>query len=157
MQVCKQKATLCVIGATVLSLGLPSGLTAEGPTAAARDSGAERQRAATGWLRLESDQRTSRELAAPLTPLDSQRLQSIEQQERARYREQLQTQERALDILNRQERRSGDGAGQGQGLSPEARLRGRLLEQQRARSGLELRRQMERRSQGSPPGRSPAR
>jgi hypothetical protein len=146
MQVCKQKATLCVICATVLSVGLGPAVPAEGPTAAAR---------ASGWLRLESDQRTSRELAAPLTPLDSQRLQVIEQQERARYREQLQTQERALDTLNRQERRSGDGARQG--LSPEARQQGRLLEQRRAQSGLELRRQMDRRSQGSPPGRIPPR
>ena len=72
MQVWKKKTTLCVIGATVLSVGLPSGLLAEGPTAAVRASGTERQRAAAGWLRLESDQRQSRGLAAPLTPLDSQ-------------------------------------------------------------------------------------
>ncbi len=152
MQVWKKKTTLCVIGATVLSVGLPSGLLAEGPTAAVRASGTERQRAAAGWLRLESDQRQSRGLAAPLTPLDSQRLQIIEQQERARYREQLQAQERELGTLNRQERRSSDRVDQGP--SPEVRLRGRLLQQQRAQSGLELRRQMDRRSQGSPPGRS---
>jgi hypothetical protein len=151
MQVWKKKTTLCVIGATVLSAGLQSGVVAEGPTAAMRASGAERHRAAAGWLRLESDQRQSRELAAPLTPLDSQRLQIIEQQERARYREQLQTQERELGSLNRQERQSRDRAAQGP--SPQARLRARLLEQQRAQSGLELRRQMDRRSQGSPPGR----
>lgn len=152
MQVCKQKATLCVICATFLSAGLAPAVPAEGPTATVRAAGAARQRAAAGWLRLESGQRTSRALATPLTPLDSQRLQVIEQQERARYREQLQTEERALATLNRQERRSGDGAGQG--LTPGARLQGRLLEQQRARSGLELRRQLDRRSQGSPPGRT---
>ncbi|MGE5154683.1 MAG: hypothetical protein ACM3ST_11785 [Bdellovibrio bacteriovorus] len=144
-----------MICATVLSVGLASPVGAEGPTAAARASGLERQRAAAGWLRLESEQRVERELAAPLTPSSSQRLQIIEQQERARYREQLQTQERERNVLDRQERRSGVGTAPGP--SPEARLQGRLLEQQRARSGRELRRQMERRSQGSPPGRSPLR
>lgn len=152
MQVCKKKTTLCVICATVLSAGPLSRVLAEGPAATVRAAGAERQRAAAGWLRLESDQRVSRELAAPLSPSDSQRLQAIEQQERARYRAQLQTQERELGTPKRQERRFADSAVRGP--SPEARLRGRLLEQQRARSGLELRRQMGRRSQGSPPGRS---
>lgn len=155
MQVCKKKTTLCVIWATVLSAGVPARVLAEGPTAAVRAAGVERQRAAAGWLRLESEQRVSRELAAPLSTSDSQRLQAIEQQERARYREQLQTEERELGTLNRQERRSPGGAIRGP--SPEASLRGRLLEQQRARNGLELRRQMDRRTQGSPPGRSPPR
>jgi len=155
MQAWKQKATMCVICATILGGGVPWDAAAEGPTAAARAAGAEWQRAASGWLRLESEQRVSRELAAPLSPLKSQRLQIIEQQERARYREQLQTQQRELEGLDRQERRLDGQAAQGP--SPEARLQGRLLEQQRERRGLELRRQMDRRIQGFPPGQIPAR
>lgn len=152
MQVCKQKATLCVICATILGVGIPSAALTEVPAARIRVPGAEGQRAAAGWLRLESDQRMSREQADPLTLPDSRRLQVIEQQERARYREQIQTHERELRSLDRQERRLGHGAAQG--LSPGARLQGRLIEQQRTQNALELRRHMDRRSQGSPPGRS---
>jgi hypothetical protein len=149
----REKATLCVIGATVLGGAFPLDLHAEGPTAAVRASGSQRQRAAEGWLRLESRQRATRELSAPLSPSESRRLQVIEQQERARYRERLQTEERELRILDRQERRSDGGAARGP--SPEARLQGRLLEQQRARDALELRRRLDRRIHGSPRGRSP--
>lgn len=149
MQVWSQNATLCVICATVLGLGRPCEGLAEGVTAAARASGAERQRAADGWLRLESDQRIDRARASPLTPAESQRLQVIEQQERGRLRGLLQSQQRELQSLSRQERRSQGEVPQG--VSPEARLRGRLLEQQRAQRGLALRRQMHRYSQGSPP------
>jgi hypothetical protein len=90
-----------------------------------------------------------------MTPLESGQLQTIEQQERARYREEIQTQQRELRTLDRQERLSQDGLAPGQ--SPEARLRARLLEQQRARDGLELRRQMERRIQGPPASAGPKR
>lgn len=154
MQVWRQKATLCVVGATMLGGAWPLDVHAEGPTATERASGAERQRAAEGWLRLESRQRAARDLATPLSPSEARRLQVIEQQERARYRGQIQAEERELRILDRQERRSDEGAAQGP--SPEARLQGRLLEQQRARDALELRRQLDRRIQGSPRGRYPS-
>jgi hypothetical protein len=154
MQVWRQKATLCVIGATVLGVAFPLDVRAESPTATERASGVQSQPAAEGWLRLESRQRASRDLSAPLSPSESRRLQVIEQQERARYRGQIQEEERELRILDRQERWSDDGADRGP--SPEARLQGRLLEQQRARDALELRRQLDRRIQGSPRGRYPS-
>jgi hypothetical protein len=151
MQVRKEIVTLCMISATALGCIFAFAVQGEGPTAATRASGVQRQRAAAGWLQLETDQRMSRGLAAPMTPLESQQLQVIEQQERARYREQLQTQGRELTILDRQERQLEDG--KFAGPSPEAaQLQGRLMEQQRARSGLDLRRQMDRLIQGMPPG-----
>jgi hypothetical protein len=152
MQVRKEIVTLCMLSATALGCMFTFAVQGEGPTAATRASGAQRQRAAAGWLQLETDQRVSRERVTPLTPLESQQLQVIEQQERARYREQLQTQERELTILDRQERQSEHGTLAGP--SQEAgRLQSRLMEQQRARSGLDLRRQMDRLIQGTPPGR----
>lgn len=151
MQLWKEIVTLCIICATVLGCVVPVVARGAGPTAVTRSAGAQQERAAAGWLKLESGQRVARERAAPLTPLESQQLQVIEQQERARYREQLQTQERELTTLNRQERQAGNGALAGP--SPEAaRLQGRLMEQRRANSGLDLRRQMDRLIQGAPAG-----
>lgn len=152
MQVWSKKTTICVICATVLTVTLPCIAFAEGITAAGRASGAQRQRAAESWLRLESDQRGARERASPLTPAESRRLGVIEAQERIRQRELLESQRRELQSLNRQERRSrGEVV---QGPSPEARLQGRLLEQRRAREGLRLRQGMDRlsRESASAPG-----
>lgn len=148
IQVWTENATLRVIGATILTSFLAAPATADGINPAARAVGAERQRAAAGWLRLESEQRASRARAAPLAPSGSQTLQILEQQERTRYREHLQTRESELGILNRQERNLGSRAPEA--LQPLGRLRGRLIEQGRTQSGLELRRQMDRRSQGAP-------
>jgi len=151
MQLWKEIVALCIILATLLGCVFPVVARGEGPTAVTRALGAQQERAAAGWLKLESDQRIERARAAPLTPLESQQLQVLEQQERARYREQLQTQERELTTLDRQERQSRNGTLAGP--SPEAaRLQSRLMEQQRASSGLDLRRQMDRLIQGVPPG-----
>lgn len=151
MQVWPENTTLRVIGATVLASALSTAALAEGINATSRAVGAEHQRGAVGWLRLESEQRRERDLAAPLGPSESQRLQVLEQQERARYREHLQTQERELRILSHQGRSLG-GEIPG-GPSPMGRLRARLLEQQRIQRGLELRRQMDRRGQDASPRR----
>ncbi len=123
---------------------------AEGAQATARAAATQRQRAAAGWLTLERDQREARAATAPGDLVESQRLRLQEQQERARYSETLQAERRELNAERRRERQTPGLAGAQPGA--EARLKSRLMDQQRAQESLRLRMQMDRQTRGLPSG-----
>lgn len=141
-----RRARNCVILATLIG-GISTPLTvAWGADAVpARAESAQRQRAATGWLTLERDQREARTAAGAPDLAQSQRLQALERQERARYREMLEADRREFDLEQRRARLNPQGPG------TEARFQGRLLEQQRAEESLRLRMQLDRQARGFPP------
>jgi len=138
----------CVICATVSAIGWTADVVAEDAKDAARASAIQRTQAAEGWLTLDRDQREARAAAGPLSSGTWQDLQILEQQERTRYRETLQAEGRELDAERRRERRASVPAGTLPGS--EARLQGRLLDQQRAQESQRLRMQMDRRTRGLP-------
>jgi len=119
--------------------------------AGARAAAGLQEGAAGGWLQLDQEQATLRRRAEPLTPRESLQLDSREQQERLRLRETLQTQEWEYDQARRTGRRAA-----GSGISQpgdRSRLRGIEMRQERELEALRLRRQIDRRIQGTPPGR----
>ncbi len=136
----------CFILATLIG-GISAPLTVSwgADAAAARADSAQRQRAATGWLTLERDQREARTAAGAPDLAQSQRLQALERQERLRYREMLEGERRELDLEQRRARLNPQRPG------TEARFQGRLLEQQRAQASLRLRMQLDRQARGFPP------
>ena len=138
----------CTICATILfGLGtVPA--RAEGARETARATAAQRQLGAEGWLTLERDQREARAAVAPGDLSESQRLRLLEQQERARYRAALQDERAELNAERRRERRAPGQPSARPGA--EARLQGRILEQQRNQESLRLRMQMDRQTRGLP-------
>ncbi len=112
--------------------------------------GVRADQAARGWLQLGQDQREARRQAEPLTPQESRQLQIREHQEALRLRETLQAQRRrAWDRVPR-------WAGKTHRAPPgyEVRRFGEELRQGRELEALRLRQGLDRRIQGTPPGRS---
>ena len=138
----------CILCATVLSGLGPVPARAEGARERARAAAVQSQRGAEGWLTLERDQREARAAVAPGDLSESQRLRLLEQQERARYRAALQDERAELDAERRRERRAPGQPSARPGA--EARLQGRILEQQRNQESLRLRMQMDRQTRGLP-------
>jgi hypothetical protein len=130
-----------------IAAGLLAGVAIAAPVLAA----GLQERAAGGWLQLDQEQASARRQAGPLTPRESLQLDAREQQERLRLRETLQTQEWEHNQARRTERRA-EGSGVAEPGS-RSRPRGIEMRQERELEALRLRRQIDRRIQGTPPGR----
>jgi len=140
----RQLACRVVIIATIM-VALP---VAAGPETA-RAAADQSQRTAAGWLRLEQDQRETRQRLAPMTPTEATRQQTLDRQEAIRFRETLQRQDREIQSLRRQERQTRQLGGVGVPESPasQSRIQGRLMQQQRELEAQRLRMRTERRGQ----------
>jgi hypothetical protein len=137
----------------IATIAMVSPVAAE--TDAARAEGIFSQRAAAGWLRLQLDQRESRQRAGAESPAEASRRQSLEWEEALRYRALLQQQERAIQSSRRQERsRSAASAAVGLPTPPgTSRMEGRLIELRAAQERERLRMRMDRERRN--PTRSP--
>ena len=109
------------------------------------------QSADQSWLRLDQDQREARRSAGPMTPAESRTVQTREQQEAMQLRQTLDAQRRAADALASQRR--AVGAAPAAPPLPDARSFGLRMEQARELESLRLRQDLERRIEGTPPGR----
>jgi hypothetical protein len=140
----RQLACRVVIIATIM-MALP---VSAGPETA-RAAGDQSQRTAAGWLRLEQDQRETRQRLAPMTPTEAARQQSLDRQDAIRFRETLQRQDREIQSLRRQERQTRQMGGVGALESPgsQSRIQGRLMQQQQELEAQRLRMRTERRGQ----------
>ncbi len=118
----------------------------------ARPALVQAQAADQGWLRLDQDQREARRAAGPMTPAESRAVQTREQQEAMQLRQTLDAQRRAADALAGQRR--AVGAAPAASPLPDTRSFGLRMEQARELESLRLRQDLERRIEGTPPGRS---
>ena len=110
------------------------------------------QAADQSWLRLEQDQREARREAGRMTPAESRALTSREQQEAMQLRQTLDAQRTAADALAGG-RRAVPAAPAAPPL-PDTRSFGLRMEQARELETLRLRQDLQRRTEGTPPGRS---
>ena len=111
------------------------------------------QAAGQSWLQLDQDQREARREAGPMTPAESRALQIREQQEAMQLRQALDAQRAAEDALSRERRRQLDPPAAP--ALPDARSFSLRMEQARELETLRLRQDLQRRIEGTPPGRRP--
>lgn len=112
-----------------------------------REGAAQTQRAAAGWLRLELDQREARARAAPATPRERMRQDTLDWQEAIRLREIQQREERALQSARRQARQpSLDVVPNLEDGSDRLRSRARTVQQEQIRDAQRSRMRGERRA-----------
>lgn len=145
----RQTACLFVVIAT---LWVAMSVAAE--TDAMRAQGIQSQRAATGWLRLQQDQRAARQQAGPLSSPEAARQQSLEWNEAIRYRELLQQQNRAFDSARRQARLVSRSEA---GVMPDVRadqirIQEQLMELEAQQQSQRLQMQMDRARRSQPAG-----
>jgi hypothetical protein len=149
VQYVRQRACLSVVIATLL---WSPPVAAE--TDAARLQGIQSQRAETGWLRLQQDQRAARQQAGPLSAPEAARQQSREWNEAIRYRDLLQQQNRVIDSARRQDRLVPRGGADGipDVRAGQIRMQGQLMELEAQQQSQRLQMQMDRarRSQTAP-------
>jgi hypothetical protein len=149
VQYLRQTACLFVVIAT-LWVAMP--VAAE--TDAMRAQGIQSQRAATGWLRLQQDQRAARQQAGELSRPEAARQPSLEWNEAIRYRELLQQQDRAIDSARRQARLVSRSEA---GVMPDVRadqirIQGQLMELEAQQQSQRLQMQMDRARRSQPAG-----
>lgn len=104
-----------------------------------------------GWLQLQQDQRAARQQAGPMTPLESNRLQTREQLENMRFRQTLGDQRQERDGLERSR-----GQPPAMPLSPgQDNTKAFELQMQQGKDldALRLQMDMQRMIEGTPPGR----
>lgn len=139
------------VAATLLAGALVTGVSRADGAVAARVAAVQVQLAQQGWLQLDQDQRDARHQAGPMTPAESRALQTREQQESMQLRQTLDAQRQERDALERSRRRRLDHYGAPR--APDTRSYGVQMNQSRERQSLRLRQDLNRRIEGTPPGR----
>lgn len=104
-----------------------------------------------GWLQLQQDQRSARQPAGPMTPLETNRLQTREQLENMRFRQTLEDQRQERDVLERSRGQpSAMHSSPGQDNIKAFELQ---MQQGKDLDALRLQMDMQRMIEGTPPGR----